>query len=52
MISVKLTSIMVADQNRSRSLYTAKLGFQIKQTFPWEGPSWLTLVAPDAPEGV
>lgn len=30
MIRVKLTSILVNDQNRARAFYTEKLGFKIK----------------------
>jgi catechol 2,3-dioxygenase-like lactoylglutathione lyase family enzyme len=52
MIRVKLTSIMVNDQNRARSFYTEKLGFEIKHDIPLGGASWLTLVAPDDANGV
>jgi len=52
MIRVKLTSIMVDDQDRARRFYTEVLGFVIKHDIPMGGASWLTLVAPDAPDGV
>lgn len=52
MIRVKLTSIIVNDQNKARTFYTEKLGFQIKHDIPIGGASWLTLVAPDDPDGV
>lgn len=52
MIRVKLTSIMVNDQNRARRFYTDVLGFSIKHDIPCGGAAWLTLVAPDNPEGV
>lgn len=52
MIRVKLTSIMVNDQNRARTFYTDTLGFAIKHDIPCGEVSWLTLVAPDDPDGV
>jgi catechol 2,3-dioxygenase-like lactoylglutathione lyase family enzyme len=53
MIRVKLTSILVNDQNRARAFYTEKLGFKVKHDLPC-GPDvfWLTLTAPDDPDGV
>jgi catechol 2,3-dioxygenase-like lactoylglutathione lyase family enzyme len=52
MISVKLTSIMVDDQDRARRFYVDKLGFVIKHDIAMGGANWLTLTAPDAPDGV
>ena len=52
MIRVKLTSIIVNDQDRARRFYTEVLGFVIKHDIPMGGANWLTLVAPDAPDGV
>lgn len=52
MIRVKLTSILVNDQDRARRFYTEKLGFQVKHDIPMGGASWLTLVAPDDAGGV
>lgn len=52
MIRVKLTSIMVKDQDRARRFYTEMLGFRIKHDIPMGGASWLTLTAPDDAEGV
>jgi catechol 2,3-dioxygenase-like lactoylglutathione lyase family enzyme len=52
MIRVKLTSILVNDQNRARAFYTEKLGFKIKHDIPMGGANWLTLTAPDDPNGV
>lgn len=52
MIRVKLTSIMVDDQDRARRFYTGTLGFSIKHDIPMGGAAWLTLVAPDDPDGV
>ena len=52
MMRVKLMSILVNDQNRARRFYTDILGFSIKHDIPIGGAAWLTLVAPDDPEGV
>lgn len=52
MIRVKLTSILVNDQNRARAFYTAKLGFKIKHDICCGGDFWLTLTAPDDADGV
>jgi len=52
MIRVKLMSILVNDQNRARRFYADVLGFRIKHDIPIGGAAWLTLVAPDDPEGV
>ena len=52
MIRVKLTSILVNDQDRARTFYTKVLGFVIKHDIPMGGAAWLTLVAPDDPNGV
>jgi catechol 2,3-dioxygenase-like lactoylglutathione lyase family enzyme len=52
MIRVKLTSILVNDQNRARAFYTEKLGFKIKHDIDLGGGFWLTLTARDDPDGV
>lgn len=52
MIRVKLMSIMVNDQNRARSFYTDTLGFKIKHDIPLGPAAWLTIVAPEDPDGV
>lgn len=52
MIRVKLTSIMVNDQNRARTFYTEILGFAIKHDIPMGEAAWLTLVATDDRDGV
>jgi len=52
MIRVKLTSILVNDQNRARAFYTEKLGFKIKHDIPCGDAFWLTLTAPDDQSGV
>jgi catechol 2,3-dioxygenase-like lactoylglutathione lyase family enzyme len=52
MIRVKLTSVLVNDQNRARAFYTEKLGFKIKHDLPCGDTFWLTLTAPDDANGV
>lgn len=52
MIRVKLTSILVNDQNRARRFYSDVLGFRIKHDIPVGEAAWLTLVAPDDADGV
>ena len=52
MIRVKLTSILVNDQNRARAFYAERLGFKIKHDIPCGAAFWLTLTAPDDPDGV
>jgi catechol 2,3-dioxygenase-like lactoylglutathione lyase family enzyme len=52
MIRVKLMSILVNDQNRARRFYTDVIGFRIKHDVSLGDAAWLTLVAPDDPDGV
>ncbi|NRD55416.1 VOC family protein [Corallococcus exiguus] len=49
---ISVTSVMVDDQSRALKFYTEVLGFVLKVDVPM-GPKerWLTVVAPDAPEG-
>jgi glyoxylase I family protein len=46
---IKLTSIMVDDQDKALAFYTAVLGFRKKHEFPAGNYKWLTVVSPDAP---
>lgn len=46
------TSVFVDDQQKALLFYTGKLGFLVKHDIPVEGGRWLTLVSPQAPEGV
>jgi len=45
-------SIMVNDQNRARRFYADVLGLKIKHDISLGEAAWLTLVAPDDPDGV
>jgi catechol 2,3-dioxygenase-like lactoylglutathione lyase family enzyme len=49
---VTTTSIFVDDQQKALEFYTAKLGFQLKNDVPLGADRWLTVVSPEAPDGV
>ncbi|CAM4406824.1 VOC family protein [Corallococcus exiguus] len=51
-MKISVTSVMVDDQSKALKFYTEVLGFVLKVDVPM-GPKdrWLTVVAPDAPEG-
>lgn len=49
---IKLTSIMVDDQDKALDFYTRVLGFQKKHEFPAGGYKWLTVVSPEAPQEI
>jgi catechol 2,3-dioxygenase-like lactoylglutathione lyase family enzyme len=46
MIKIKLTSVLVDDQDKALKFYTDVLGFIKKQDFPVGGFKWLTVVSP------
>jgi|SRR3954453_3674815 catechol 2,3-dioxygenase-like lactoylglutathione lyase family enzyme len=47
---IKLTSIMVEDQDRALRFYTEVLGFQKKMEIPVGQYRWLTVVSPEGPD--
>ncbi|WP_018683554.1 VOC family protein [Actinokineospora enzanensis] len=49
---VPVSSIMVDDQDKALAFYTDVLGFVKKHDIPIGGAKWLTVVSPDAPDGV
>ncbi len=52
MIRVKLTSVLVEDQQKAKAFYTETLGFALKREIPFgNGASWLTVTAADEPDG-
>lgn len=52
-MKIYVTSILVDDQTRALDFYTNTLGFIKKTDIPVDGESrWLTVVGPDAPDGV
>jgi predicted enzyme related to lactoylglutathione lyase len=46
---IKLTSIMVDDQDKALKFYTEVLGFQKKHELPAGGYRWITVVSPEGP---
>ena len=51
-MQIMLTSILVDDQARALAFYTDVLGFQKKNDIPMGEHRWLTVVSPEAPDGV
>ena len=51
-LKIAVTSVLVDDQEKAKRFYTDILGFQLKHDIPMGGPRWLTVVSPDAPDGV
>src|SRR4029453_2643092 len=48
---IKLTSVLVDDQDKALHFYTHVLGFQKKTEIPLGEHRWLTVVSPDEPDG-
>lgn len=49
---IVVTSINVDDQDRAETFYTQTLGFRLKHNIPLGEHRWLTVVSPEAPDGV
>ncbi|GAA1565609.1 VOC family protein [Actinomadura kijaniata] len=49
---IYVTSVLVDDQEEALRFYTEVLGFVKKTDVPAGGARWLTVVSPDAPDGV
>ncbi|KUG56703.1 bleomycin resistance protein [Kocuria rosea subsp. polaris] len=49
---ITTASIFVDDQQKALDFYTSTLGFQLKTYVPAGAHRWLTVVSPQAPEGV
>lgn len=49
---ITLTSVLVDDQTKALTFYTDVLGFQKKADIPLGAHRWLTVVSPEAPDGV
>ena len=47
---IKLTSIMVDDQDKALKFYTEVLGFLKKRDLPAGGFRWITVVSPEGPD--
>jgi catechol 2,3-dioxygenase-like lactoylglutathione lyase family enzyme len=48
---INVMSVMVDDQTKALRFYTDVLGFVKKREIPLGGPSWLTVVSPEDPDG-
>ncbi|MGL3806530.1 VOC family protein [Paeniglutamicibacter sp. R2-26] len=51
-MKINLASIFVDDQAKGLDFYTRILGFEKKNDVPMGEFSWLTVVSPEAPDGV
>jgi catechol 2,3-dioxygenase-like lactoylglutathione lyase family enzyme len=49
---INVTSVLVDDQDKALAFYTDVLGFRKKTDVPLGEHRWLTVVSPDAPDGV
>jgi catechol 2,3-dioxygenase-like lactoylglutathione lyase family enzyme len=49
---INVTSVFVDDQAKALAFYTDKLGFLKKTDVPAGEARWLTVVSPEAPDGV
>jgi catechol 2,3-dioxygenase-like lactoylglutathione lyase family enzyme len=49
---ITVTSVLVDDQAKALDFYTRVLGFEKKTEVPLGEYAWLTVVSPDAPDGV
>ena len=49
---ITLSSVLVDDQAKALAFYTAVLGFEKKHDIPLGEHRWLTVVSPEAPDGV
>jgi len=51
-MKIMFTSVLVDDQAKALAFYTDVLGFRPKSDVPLGEHRWLTVVSPDAPDGV
>jgi catechol 2,3-dioxygenase-like lactoylglutathione lyase family enzyme len=51
-VRINLTSVLVDDQDKALRFYTEVLGFVKKTEVPLGQHRWLTVVSPEAPDGV
>jgi catechol 2,3-dioxygenase-like lactoylglutathione lyase family enzyme len=49
-MKIRLTSVLVEDQEKALQFYTDVLGFVKKRDVPMGGPRWLTVVSPEGPD--
>jgi predicted enzyme related to lactoylglutathione lyase len=51
-MKIKLTSVMVNDQEKALTFYTQVLGFVKKQDIPMGNDRWLTVVSPEGADDI
>ncbi len=51
-MKIKLTSVLVADQDKALAFYTDVLGFVKKMDLPMGEFKWLTVVSPEGPDDI
>ncbi len=51
-VQIRLSSILVDDQEKALAFYTNVLGFQKKEDIPMGPHRWLTVTSPEGAEGV
>jgi len=51
-MKINVTSVLVDEQAKALAFYTDVLGFVKKTDIPAGGARWLTVVSPEAPDGV
>jgi catechol 2,3-dioxygenase-like lactoylglutathione lyase family enzyme len=51
-MKITVTSVSVLDQDKALKFYTEMLGFVKKRDIPLGEAKWLTVVSPQAPDGV
>ena len=51
-MKIKVTSVMVDDQDKALKFYTDKLGFVKKAEIPMGEHKWLTVVSGEEPDGI
>lgn len=51
-MKIKLTSVLVDDQDKALKFYTEVLGFVEKMNMPMGKFKWLTVVSPDGPSDI
>ena len=51
-MKIAMTSVLVDDQEKALRFYTDVLGFRPKHDVPMGEHRWLTVVSPEAPDGV
>jgi catechol 2,3-dioxygenase-like lactoylglutathione lyase family enzyme len=51
-MKIRVTSVMVKDQEKALKFYTEKLGFVKKTEIPMGEHKWLTVVSGEEPDGV